>query len=179
VAVVEGAEEAGDGYPVPLIRGCWLSRLERCVHIAEVAGSNPAQPTGFRLVVTMSSMRAVDSAVSWLFQFITFLFVDVRVGTGSRHIRSVHRGREPSTPPWYVFRPRSSTVGTALSIAAPLVAGIGLLLAQSWWPLAVSLGLLLAIAAWFKGTKLGLWSILIGGFVLQWAVAIAAMLKYG
>src|SRR5439155_12877795 len=45
VAVAEGAAAAGDRYPVHLASGCWLSRLERCVHIAEVAGSNPAQPT--------------------------------------------------------------------------------------------------------------------------------------
>ena len=149
------------------------------VHIAEVAGSNPAQPTGFRSVVTMSSMRAVDSAVSWLFQLITVLFVDVRAGRGPRHIRSVHRGREHSTPPWYVFRPRSSTVGMALSIAAPLLVGVGLLGVVSWWPLLVSLGLLLAVAAWFKGTKLGFWLIGIEGFLLQVALVIAAMLKYG
>ena len=127
----------------------------------------------------MSSMRAVDSAVSWLFQLITVLFVDVRAGRGPRHIRSVHRGREHSTPPWYVFRPRSSTVGTALSIAAPLVVGVGLLGVVSWWPLLVSLGLLLAVAAWFKGTKLGFWLIGIEGFLLQVALVIAAMLKYG
>jgi len=123
----------------------------------------------------MSFMRAVDSAVSWLFQLITVLFVDVRAGRGPRHIRSVHRGREHSTPPWYVFRPRSSTVGTALSIAAPLLIGIGLVGAESWWPLSVSLGLLLAVAAWFKGTKLGFWLILVVWVVM----VIAALLKYG
>ncbi len=67
----------------------------------------------------------------------------------------------------------------ALSIAAPLVVGVGLLGVVSWWPLLVSLGLLLAVAAWFKGTKLGFWLIGIEGFVLQVALVIAAMLKYG
>jgi len=41
------------------------------------------------------------------------------------------------------------------------------------------LGLLLAVAAWFKGTKLGFWLIGIEGFLLQVALVIAAMLKYG
>ena len=110
---------------------------------------------------------------------MTVLFVDVRVGTRSGRIRSVHRGRQHSTPPWYVYGRRSSTVGTALSIGAPLFVGIGLLGAESSWALSVSLGLLLAVAAWFKGSKLGLWLILIGGFVLRLAMAYAAMLKYG
>ena len=43
--VAEATGAAGDGYPLARVSGCWLSRLERCVHIAEVAGSNPAQPT--------------------------------------------------------------------------------------------------------------------------------------
>src|SRR5205807_5456515 len=47
-AVAEEAVAVGDAYPYLLVTGCWLSRLERCVHIAEVAGSNPAQPTESR-----------------------------------------------------------------------------------------------------------------------------------
>ena len=124
-------------------------------------------------------MRAVDTAVRWLFGFITFLYVDVRAGTRSRRIRSVHRGRERPTLPWYAYRARSSRLGTALSIAAPLLFGIGLLGSESWWPLSVSLGLLLAVAAWFQGTKLGLWLILIVGGVLRLAMVIEALLKYG
>jgi len=124
-------------------------------------------------------MRAVDTAVRWLFGFITFLYVDVRAGTRSRRIRSVHRGRERSTLPWYVYRARSSRLGTALSIAAPLLVGIGLLGSESWWPLSVSFGLLLAVAAWFQGTRLGLWLILIGGGVLRLAMVIEALQKYG
>jgi len=127
----------------------------------------------------MSAMRAVDGAVSWLFQLITILFVDVRVGRRSRRVRSVHRGREHSPPHWYVFRSRSSTFGTALSIAAPLLVGIGLLWAESWGPLSVSLGLLLAVAAWFEGTKLGLWLIGALFFLLRLAIVVAALLKYG
>jgi hypothetical protein len=41
------------------------------------------------------------------------------------------------------------------------------------------LGLLLIVAAWFKGDRLGLWIFMLGGFVLQSILVIAALLKYG
>src|SRR5438132_5963228 len=120
VAVAEGAEAAGDGYPVPLISGCWLSRLERCVHIAEVAGSNPAQPTGLRSIVTMFPCEPSTLPSGGCL--------------GSSRSCTSTSGPEPgpvvfaryivggSVPlcPWYAYRARSSRLGTALSIAAPL-----------------------------------------------------------
>ena len=133
----------------------------------------------------------LDRIVRWFLDFldmaITVTFLDVsrglRGGTrrGGRHPRK----SDGPTPPWHLHRWRSgsSELGRKLSIAAVLsvVAGIlGPIIGLNVWSVMLfPLGLGLIAAAWLQGDRLGLWIFLIGGFVLQWVVAIAAMLKYG